>query len=158
MAILRYSEKTTLEKKRHSVKNIVLSLLTRFIIYLSYTESGSVHDKKLAEEQEFSFDKVVKVLQDSGFQGLDIPNADIEQPVKKPRGAELTEAQKRDNKAKSAKRVLVENSIGSAKIWRTAKDICRSWLYETRDLLFCLACGLHNFRLKVRHNITFNSE
>lgn len=112
----------------------------------------------MAEEQGFAFDKVKKLLQDSGFQGLIIPNTEVEQPVKKPKNAELSPQQKQENKVKSAKRVSIENAIGSAKIWRTAKDICRSWLYETRDLIFCLTCALHNFRLKVRHNLTFNSE
>jgi hypothetical protein len=94
---------------------------------------------------------MIKLLQDTGFQGYKPKNAIIIQPDKKPKGKELTSAQKERNKQISKERVIVEHSISGFKTWRVCKDICRSWKPETRDEYIFIACGLHNFRIKCRN-------
>jgi hypothetical protein len=123
------------------------------ILYLSPTYSGSVHDKTIADEQDFQFQRTIDLLQDSGFQGFKPQNANIIQPLKKPKGKELTDEQKKLNKAKSKVRVVVEHSIRGAKIWRIAKDVCRTWKIDQRDYNIFISCGLHNFRLRARGRI-----
>ncbi|MFM8834202.1 MAG: hypothetical protein ACKOEV_11310 [Cytophagales bacterium] len=41
-------------------------------MFVSPAVEGTMHDKKLAETMELSFPATTRVLQDSGFQGLDI--------------------------------------------------------------------------------------
>lgn len=123
------------------------------IIYLSPTYSGSVHDKTIADEQDIQFQRTIDLLQDTGFQGFKPQNANIIQPLKKPKGKELTDEQKVQNKAKSKFRVVVEHSIRGVKIWRIAKDVCRTWRFEQRDYNIFIPCGLHNFRLRMRGKI-----
>ncbi len=69
------------------------------------------------------------------------------QPLKKPKGKQLTESQKQENKAKSSVRVVVEHAIGRVKICRIVKDKIRLWKPQIKDKLMQLCCGLHNFRL-----------
>lgn len=109
-----------------------------------------MHDKAIADEQDIEFQRTIQLLQDTGFQGYHPRNAEVVQPMKKPKGKELTQEQKQQNRAKSSERVIVEHAIGGAKIWRIAKEVCRSWIMDTRDYFMCIACALHNFRLKCR--------
>jgi hypothetical protein len=125
-------------------------------LYLSPTYPGSVHDKTIADEQDIVFQRTIQLLQDTGFQGYKPKNALIIQPLKKPKGKELTEDQKKENQAKSSQRVVVEHAIGGAKIWRVAKEVCRSWVHDTRDYFMSIACALHNFRLKCRKLIPYS--
>ncbi len=69
------------------------------------------------------------------------------QPLKKPKGKQLTESQKQENKAKSSVRVVVEHAIGRVKICRIVKDKICLWKPQIKDKLMQLCCGLHNFRL-----------
>lgn len=142
-----------MEKKRHCIKNVLLSGLDQKILYLSPTYAGSVHDKVIADEQDFQFQRTIDLLQDTGFQGFKPKSANIIQPIKKPKGKELTDEQKAQNRDKSKIRVLVEHSIRGFKIWRIAKDLTRTWRVELRDYNILIPCGLHNFRLRVRGKI-----
>lgn len=139
-----------MEKKRHCVKNVVLSGLDQKILYLSPTYTGAVHDKTIADEQDFQFQRTIDLLQDTGFQGFKPENTNIIQPVKKPKGKELSEEQKEMNKGKSQIRVIVEHSIRGFKIWRIAKDVSRTWRVDLRDYNILIPCGLHNLRLRLR--------
>lgn len=144
------SGRISLGKKRHCVKNVLLARTDRWIVYLSATYSGSVHDKVIADEQDIEFQRTIQLLQDTGFQGYQPKNAKVIQPMKKPKGKELTQEQKQENRAKSSERVVIEHAIGAVKIWRIVKEVCRSWIFETRDYYMAIACALHNFRLKCR--------
>lgn len=156
MAITRPKRRIFQVKKRHCLKNVLLSRTDRWVLYLSATYPGSHHDKAIADEQDFEFQRTIELLQDTGFQGYQPRNAHVIQPLKKPRGKELTEEQKQDNRAKASKRVVIEHAIAGLKVWRIAKDVCRSWLYDTRDYFILIACALHNFRLKCRNLISYS--
>ena len=148
--IQRFKPKSLAVKKRHVVKNVLISGTDERILYVSPTYPGSVHDKTIADEQDIEFQRTIDLLQDTGFQGYKPKNANIIQPLKKPKGKELSQEQKDQNKAKSIKRVVVEHSIRGFKIWRVAKDVCRNWTVELRDYYIFISCGLHNFRLRQR--------
>lgn len=94
--------------------NVLLAAMDKRILYLSQTYEGSAHDKGVANEEALDFGKTVELLQDLGFQGYKPVGAVVIQPQKKPRGKELTEAQKQSNREKSRERVVVEHaSVGA---------------------------------------------
>jgi hypothetical protein len=136
-------------KKSHTIKNVLLAGQYKKILYLSQTYQGSVHDKKIADEADIAFEKTIELLQDSGFQGFRPKNAIIVMPEKKPPRQELTENQKQENKMKASQRVVIEHVIGAVKVWRILKDKIRSYRHKLRDEVMLIACGLHNFKIKL---------
>jgi hypothetical protein len=55
------------------------------------------------------------------------------QPIKKPRGKELTPEQKEINRQISSVRIRVEHAIGGVKRFRIVKDQARAWKDNFRD-------------------------
>jgi hypothetical protein len=139
------------KKKRHMVKNnVVTEKRTQKVKVLSATVEGKKHDKKLADEQAIPFPKGSKVWQDTGFQGYGPEGVTTYQPMKKPKGKELTIEQKQKNKELSAERIGVEHSIGGIKVFHIVHDIFRNFREGFDDLVMETACGLHNWRLNFR--------
>jgi len=140
------------KKKRHSVKNIVITHpANNTILFLSQTRDGSVHDKTCLEEENLSCRDPVKMLTDLGFLGLKIQGIKTFMPQRKPRGGELTDDEKIKNKLLSSIRVKAEHAIAGAKRNKSISDTCRSIKKETPDLLMSIACGLHNLRAAHRY-------
>ena len=129
---------------------MLLANKAKRILYLSDTYEGSVHDKKIADEADIQFEQTIDLLQDSGFQGYRPRNAVIQQPEKKMKGKELTSLQKQHNKDKASQRVLVEHAINQVKVWRIVKDKIRSYRHNLRDEVMLIACGLSNFKIKLK--------
>lgn len=138
------------KKKHHAVKNNVLSDEVCYIHYLSPTVAGKKHDKKLADESDYSLPEGSILVQDTGFQGFTVANVTILQPKKKPRKAELSADEKATNSLISRLRVRNEHAIGGVKRYRIVKDKLRNWKRGFRDLVIETCCGLHNFRLQFR--------
>jgi len=147
---MRHKRNTIQVKKSHTIKNVVLASGQKKILYLSQTYEGSVHDKKIADEAEIEFETTIELLQDSGFQGFCPQKATVAMPEKKPKGMDLTDEQKQENKRKAAQRVVVEHAIGGIKNWRIVKDKIRSHRHKLRDQVMLIACGLHNFKIKLK--------
>ena len=146
------SKKTaTVVKKTHSVKNNILSLPNRRIIFLSQTFNGNVHDKKICDEQPLKIPKGIKLWQDTGFVGHAPEGVIVQMPMKKPKGKELTKEQKGQNREISRFRVLVEHAICGAKRCRIVKERLRCHKSGFDDLIMELACGLHNYRITVKN-------
>jgi hypothetical protein len=142
------------KKKRHVVKNnVVTEKRTKKVKVLSATCEGKKHDKKLADEQAIPFPKGSKVWKDTGFQGYEPEGITTYQPMKKPKGKELTAEQKQKNKELSRERMGVEHSIGGIKVFRIVHDIFRNFRTGFGDLVMETACGLHNWRLDFRLTI-----
>jgi len=60
------------KKKTHTDKNILLANAhSRKVVYLSPTEHGKKHDKKLADEQAIAYPKGATLGKDTGFQGYE---------------------------------------------------------------------------------------
>ena len=149
-AILRSSETITVVKKKHSVKNNVLTNILCKVLFLTDTVEGKRHDKKLADETEYTLPKGSKLAQDTGFQGFKLDQVAILQPKKKPRGKELSDLEKDINQWHASIRVRIEHAIGGVKRYRIVKDKIRNWKTGFRDAVFETCCGLHNFRLNFR--------
>ncbi len=118
--------------------------------YLSATYEGSIHDKTIADEEDFEFKDTIVLLQDLGFQGYAPKNVEVVQPIKKAKGKELTCEQKQYNKEQAQKRVYVEHAIRGVKILHIVKGKIRSHLHAWRDLVCYLACGIHNFKIYLK--------
>jgi len=125
---------------------MVFGLDDRQIKYLGATHEGKKHDKRIAEEEKLKFPEEIDLYQDAGFQGLKIEGVKTYQPKKKPKGGELTEEEKADNRLISSIRVIAEHVISGVKRCRIVKDIFRNTKAEYDDVAMELACALHNFR------------
>lgn len=75
------------KKKTHTDKNLVVSNAhSQKVVYLSPTLSGSVHDKKLADEAAIAYPPHATLSQDTGFQGYAPPAVLTLQPKKSRKG------------------------------------------------------------------------
>ena len=145
-------------KKRHTLKNTVMSTLEKRILYLGRTFAGHVHDYTMLK-QEFPPEKawfaLLQLLVDLGYQGIltDYEGEDIHLPHKKPRKSKknpatsLTLEQKADNQALSQLRILVENAICGLKRYNILVHRFRNHRQAFDDGVIGIATGLWNFNL-----------
>ncbi len=117
---------------------------------LSATWEGKRHDKLIADGESYQFPAGSTLGQDTGFQGFEPEGINILQPKKKPRGGELTDEEKEENRRISRIRVHIEHVISSVKRYRIVKDKLRQWREGIHDMVMETCCGLHNFRLRYR--------
>lgn len=83
------------QKKRPTLKNIVVSeKRTKKVKGLGRNQPGSKHDKAATDEEEYRFPKDSKLWKDLGYQGYQPAQTTTYQPKKKPKGGELTAAEK----------------------------------------------------------------
>ena len=134
------------KKKRHTVKNALISTMLCLILFVSATVAGSLHDKKIAE-QHYRIPKGFTLWQDSGYQGYKPEGVDVRQPAKKPRTRELSREQKERNRFIASFRVRVEHAICSVKRYRIVKEQCRLRKNGFVDKVFLSCAALHNFRI-----------
>lgn len=138
------------KQKEYTVKNDVVIDEPCKIRFLSDTVEGKKNDKRLADESGYRVPQGSVLAQDAGFQGFRLAGVAILQPRKKPRGGELSYADKVRNRLISSIRVRIEHAIGGVKRYRIVKDKLRNWKPGFRDLVFETCSGLHNFRLNFR--------
>ena len=142
------------KQKKHTLKNAVIVNALCFIVFVGATVSGAVHDKKLAEQQYLQVLSNAKAAltlwQDTGYQGFAPQGVTIIQPQKKPKGKELTPAQKDRNRQIAAVRIRVEHAIGSTKRYRIVKEECRLRKDQYPCKVFALCAALHNFRVEAK--------
>lgn len=88
----------------------------------------------------------VKILADTGYQGIQKMYANAIIPIKKKRNEILTKEQKKSNHRLSSKRIVIENVIGFLKRFRIISD-----RYRNRRRRFCLRfnliAGFHNYEI-----------
>jgi hypothetical protein len=135
------------------VKNTLIADVEACLVrYVSETYPGRVHDKRICDLEEPVFPPEINLFQDTGFQGYHPPGVTIYQPKKKPKGRELTEAEKAENTLISSIRILVEHIIAGVKRCRIVKDVFRNTKAFFATQVMEIACGLHNFRTILRHH------
>jgi hypothetical protein len=137
------------KKKRHTRKHLGMSDEDKRILMLSLAKDGGHHDKSILDNlviaEHIPIDIPIQV--DLGFKGWEGEYENIELPHKKPRGGELTESQKAENRLFSAARVVVEHAFGGMKRYKAAADIYRNRKENFDDHLMVTAAGLWNFYL-----------
>ena len=144
----RQQENYSGKKKKHTLKNAVIIDACCAILFVSASVCGKTHDKKIADTM-YDFPYPCILYQDTGYQGYRPDRATVMQPIKKPKGKELTEEQKEYNRRISSHRVRVEHAIGSVKYMRTVKDECRLRKNNFVERIFRSSAALHNFRIKL---------
>lgn len=74
------------KKKSHTDKNVLLvNAHTTKVVYLSPTEVGKTHDKKVVDKQSIAYPTGATLGKDTGFQGYDPSGVVTYQPKKSPR-------------------------------------------------------------------------
>lgn len=134
--------------KAHTYKNKVDCTDNQYVVYLSPTFLGAVHDKRIADEVECVYPLGTRLRQDAGFQGYEPEGTLIEMPFKKPRKRELTTIQKWYNSYVASRRIVVEHAIRGIKRFRVIQHACRLKGYWVRDKIMNICTAVHNFRVK----------
>lgn len=129
------------------MKNNVLCDDTQRIHYLSPTEPGRMHDKKIADEYPLHLPPGSVLRQDLGFIGHAPSGVLVEMPHKKPKNGHLTFSQLIYNHMLSSVRVVIEHVNSGIKRLRMLKDTLRVHGEWFRDTVMVVGCGLHNFRV-----------
>jgi hypothetical protein len=102
---------------------------------LSATYAGRTHDKRIAEASPYPLPAGSRLLQDLGFLAFTLDRVAIIMPTRKPRGRNLTPAQKAANRRIARRRIVHDTS-------RLRKAGVRDRVMEV--------CGaLHNFRVRL---------
>lgn len=119
------------------------------MIILTKARPGTVHDKRQLDEENLLInipDEVV-VEGDLGFQGLQDEFVNIRLPHKKPRGKELSEHHKQENREFSRQRVKCEHAHAGIKRYQSVSAVYRNRVADFDDRLMLSAAGLWNFYL-----------
>ena len=90
---------------------------------------------------------LIKLLTDTGYQGIHKIHAHSELPKKKTKMKPLTKQEKQKNKQLSRERVLNENVIGMIKRFKIIADRYRN-RRKRFSLRFNLICAIYNFELE----------
>lgn len=146
------------KKRRHTVKNTVISDPTKRVIFIGKTVAGSRHDYPLLKEElnpEKDWFSAVKVTVDLGYKGIKsdyLSPENITIPHKKPRKSKkntnplLTRTQKQENKEIGRNRVAIEHAIGGMKTFNILANKFRNRLKNFADEAIFLVAGLWNLK------------
>ncbi|NJL54692.1 transposase [bacterium] len=137
------------KKKRHTRKHITGSTRKKRVILLTKARAGTVHDKRQLDEEDLvgNIPDEVAVEGDLGFQGLQNEFDNVHLPHKKPKGKELSEQQKQENREFSRQRVKCEHAHAGIKRYRSVTDVYRNRVPDFDDRLMLNAAGLWNLYL-----------
>jgi hypothetical protein len=142
---LNYSGK----KNRHTRKHLAGVDKGKRVLVLSPAREGKLHDKRFHDQEDISggIPEAIPILLDLGFQGVQKQYVNIHLPHKKPKGGELSQKQKQENKQLSKERVICENAFAGVKRYNAIAHVYRNRLPDFDDKLMLTACGLWNFYL-----------
>jgi hypothetical protein len=99
---------------------------------------GKVHDKKVYDRSRVVAPRDAKRTGDTAYLGTGLRT-----PTRKPRGGELTGAQKAENRRVARRRVVAEHGIGKMRVWRVASERYRNPV-SRHTLIMKNVAGLHN--------------
>lgn len=132
------------KKKQHTYKSQIVTLPEgKDIIDVIAGEKGPTSDISLFRIQESKFAPGQGFAGDKGYVGAE----NVKTPHKKPKGGELTEQQKLENKDfSSTQRIFVEHVIRLLRIFRVTKERFRLHPKTYEQIIF-VVCGLVRLRL-----------
>lgn len=108
--------------------------------------NGKRHDFRLFKESGVKILPTIKILTDTGYQGIAKIHSNTEHPKKKSKKNPLTKEDKRKNRDLSRERVLNENVIGMLKRFKILSDRYRN-RRKRFGLRFNLITALYNMEL-----------
>lgn len=134
------------KKKRHTLKTqLIVGKKKKEIICTNFA-NGKRHDFRLFKESGVLIQPKIKILTDTGYQGLHKLHHNSEFPKKKTKRNPLTKEDKKRNRGLSSERALNENVIGMVKRFKIITDRYRN-RRKRFGLRFNLIAGLYNFEL-----------
>jgi transposase len=98
------------------------------------------------KESKLLIQNGVKILADTGYQGIQKIHTNSIIPIKKKKNVVLTKEQKDFNHKLSSKRIVVENVIGYLKRFRIISDRYRN-RRRRFGLRFNLIASIHNYEI-----------
>jgi hypothetical protein len=148
----------TAEKKQHTLKNTVMSLPNKLIVFLGRTLSGHNHDYIMLKQEfppELDWFTEINVRVDLGYLGVrsDYRGDRIDIPAKKPRKSQkhpkppLSDEQKAANTALSRVRIFIEHAIGGMKRYNILVHTFRNRIENFEDDVIGVCAGLWNLVL-----------
>jgi hypothetical protein len=119
------------------------------VLVLSKAREGKLHDKRFhdAENMAQGVPDAIPIAVNLGFLGLQKEYNNIHLPHKKPKGGELSETQKQENRVLSQSRVVCENAFAGVKRYNAVSVVYRNRIEDFDDHLMLTAAGLWNFYL-----------
>ena len=118
---------------------------TKRVICTAYS-NGKKHDFRLYKDSKTKIHPEIKVLTDSGYQGLQKLHGKTEMPKKKSKKKPLSKEDKRKNQSLSSDRVTNENVIGLLKRFKIISERYRN-RRKRFALRFSLIAGIYNLEL-----------
>jgi len=109
------------KKKRHSIKNEIVTTQAGRIVAVSKSAPGTVHDITIRRRGP-PLPPNARMYADSGYQGYQNDHPDIDLPYKSSKKQPLTKDEKEYNHALSRFRVRVEHAISRMKRFRILAD------------------------------------
>lgn len=103
-------------------------------------------NERLFKISQVRFAATIHLLGDKGYQGIAKLHANSQTPVKKPKGAKLSQAQKQANRTLATQRIIVEHINRSLKIFRILAERYRN-RRRRFGLRFNLIAGIYNYEL-----------
>ena len=108
--------------------------------------NGKRHDFRLFKESKTHIRPDIKVVTDTGYQGIQRLHQKADLPKKKTKKHPLTKADKKKNRELASERVVNENVIGMLKRFKIISDKYRN-RRKRFGLRFNLISGLYNWEL-----------
>jgi len=130
------------KKKRHSIKNEIITTEAGRIVSVSKSAPGTVHDITIRRRGP-PLPEGAHAYADSGYQGYQEDHPAIDIPYKKPKKGKLTKEEKDYNHALSRFRVRVEHAIGRMKKFRILADRYR-YPRSRHAVKFAIIAGITN--------------
>lgn len=132
------------KKKNHTLKNQFIVLPNgKDIVDILPGVPGPKSDIKLLRERFQQFSVKQKFSGDKAYQG----EPQVMTPRKKPRGGQLTNEHKQQNRKFSQQRIFVEHVIRLVKIFNVARDRFRLTYLKYKPVILAI-CGLVRLRIK----------
>ena len=108
--------------------------------------NGKKHDLRLFKENQIKLPEQVKILGDSGYQGIKIIHPNSQTPIKSSKLIKLTKDQKKENRQLSSQRISVEHANREIKIFKITSERYRN-RRKRFGLRVNLIAGWYNFEL-----------
>ncbi len=114
---------------------------------------GKEHDFRLFRNSKTRLKENIKLLGDKGYQGIQKLHSNSETPKKKPRGKNLSIADKKKNRELARIRVIGENINCKLKVFKILSDRYRN-RRKRFGLRFNLIAGLYNYELHLLQTLS----
>jgi hypothetical protein len=123
----------------------VVDKKTKQVICTAFS-NGKRHDFRLFKESKTRVHNEVKVITDTGYQGIQKLHRNSELPKKKTKKTPLTQEDKKKNQELASERVANENVIGMIKRFKIVADKYRN-RRKRFGLRFNLISAIYNMEL-----------